>query len=210
MITEDRESSKQIEILKGESIRKYHVGKGLFFEFKADNITGRTTDKRKLGFVGKVLMRKTGRSIIAAYDDTDRFPEQSLYFTYGESSESSFYILAILNSSLMDFIYFHTALTNRDSIAQIKKVDLDALPFVKSGSTPLSEGLVKKIGGYGKEIHDSLGRLHNSKTEHERTALRRSVLALEKKIDDSVYELYGMSKEHQAAVDAWKGKTSLL
>src|ERR1035438_1049446 len=80
LITESQTNQRQTRTMKGDSITKYDIRKKYWFEFAPKNITGRTTDKTKLGARPKVLLRKTGNSIIATYDDSGIFPEQSLYF----------------------------------------------------------------------------------------------------------------------------------
>lgn len=129
LVTAHRVNNRQIQVLKGESIYKYVLTHVFYFDFTRKNITGRTTDRSKLGCSPKILIRKTGDSIVATLDESGVFPEQSLYFTYGETSIDLYCLLGLLNSRLMNFIFFHSSLTNRASIAQVKKVDLDELPI---------------------------------------------------------------------------------
>ena len=82
LIQEKQSNNRQIPTLKGDSIGRYCVRKQYWFEFKKQNITGRTTDIDKLGASPKILLRKTGDRIIATYDESRVFPEQSLYFLY--------------------------------------------------------------------------------------------------------------------------------
>lgn len=206
LITERRVNEKQIKILKGESIYKYIVCKVYFFEFKAANVSGRTINKEKLGFVPKILLRKTGTSIIAAFDDTGIFPEQSLYFTYGESNVDQFYLLGLLNSRLMSFIYFHSTLTNRASIAQAKKVDLDELPIKVLKDKKLSEMISENAR---KQTLD-VAAYHSEEMEHKRTVLRRRISARQIEIENAVYDLYALTSAQRALVENWNGLPQLL
>jgi len=132
MICETQTNQKQIPILKGRSIERYRTlaHKIFWFEFKKENITGRTTDKKKLSASPKILLRKTGNEIIATYDDTSIFPEQSLYFLYNNKTELNFkFILGLLNSKLLTFYFQIELLTNPDSIAQVKTKDLALIPI---------------------------------------------------------------------------------
>src|SRR3989344_4660368 len=67
LIHEDKTDPKQIPVLKGDCIGRYEIRKNYWFDFRRENITGRTTDTAKLGASPKILLRKTGDSIIATY-----------------------------------------------------------------------------------------------------------------------------------------------
>ncbi|MFO0955007.1 MAG: TaqI-like C-terminal specificity domain-containing protein [Candidatus Saccharibacteria bacterium] len=131
LVTSNREAIGQREILKGQSIGRYVIKHKLFFEFIDENITGRTRDKRKLGATPKVLLRKTGSEIIATYDNTGLYPEQSLYFLYSFTDNvQPLYLLAVLNSRLITWLYRSNFITNADSTPQLKNNDLDKFPIV--------------------------------------------------------------------------------
>ncbi len=77
-----------------------------YYEFVDVNIKGGTKDIKKLKNNNKVIVRKTGKSIIAALDNTGYAIEQSLYGIIPDREEiSSEYILGILNSKLIQWYY---------------------------------------------------------------------------------------------------------
>ena len=203
LITKRRTNSRQIRTMKGESIGRYEFKSYFWFEFAKNNITGRTTDRNKLGAVPKILLRKTGDTIIATYDDSGFFPEQSLYFLFNSKMELHFkYLLGILNSRLMNTYYWSKSLTNRDSIAQAKKVDLDQLPiriidFAKITEVQMHNDLVVLV--------DKMLKLHNqlrkSDFESQREPIERQIAATDNKIDELVYKLYGLTEEEIKIVE---------
>lgn len=147
-ITKQKKNNLQIPILKGESIHRYQLRNKFWFEFCDENLSGRTRDEKKLGKRFKVLLRKTGSDLIATFDDSGIYPEQSLYFIYTENdSEKELLssILAILNSKLMNCYYRNFAITNRDSIPQLKNVDLDKFPIILPEDFPPFVKLVDRI-----------------------------------------------------------------
>ena len=73
IITEERKNKRQIRAMKGDSIGRFETRKTYWFDFCRENITGRTTDQAKLGSIPKILLRKTGDSIIATYDESGIF-----------------------------------------------------------------------------------------------------------------------------------------
>ena len=129
LIADRRTSDDQIPVLKGESIERYAVRKEYWFDFRAENLTGRTRVPAKLGASPKILIRKTGDRLIAAYDDSGRFPEQSLYFLFGFRDFDPRFVLGILNSRLMGVYYEARCLTNRRTIAHAKMSDLARIPL---------------------------------------------------------------------------------
>ena len=130
LITTTRFGEEQIPVMKGDSIQRYTTRRTYWFTFRKKNITGRTTNQQKLGAVPKVLLRKTGASIISTFDESGTFPEQSLYFLYDfRKPISPLYLLGMLNSAFMTCYYQARSVTNIRSIAQVKKVDLDRLPI---------------------------------------------------------------------------------
>lgn len=203
LITRVRVSAPQQEILKGECITKYRTGKPLYFEFNRANITGRTTDTAKLGWRKKILLRKTGSRLIASYDDSDFFPEQSLYFTFGASAIDLHYLLGLFNSRLIGYIFNKTMLTNQDSMAQVKKVDLDALPIVVENVATDALDRMVAIAGAAKRIITDIAEFETATLEQRRTVLRRRIRAAEARIDLLTYQLYGLRAEEIKEVDEW-------
>lgn len=195
-IYESRQTEDQIEVLRGRSIARYSVKNNYYFEFKKSNITGRTTDISKLGFKEKVLLRKTGYPIIATFDETGKFPEQSLYFLYNVKNELSYkYLAAIINSKLFQFIYINCLVTNKDSTPQLKKTDLDRFPVYNFDFNNESD----------KQKHDNLVKLVETMLQlnkdlqaatlpEQKEQLQARISYTDKKIDQLVYQLYELTE----------------
>jgi type I restriction-modification system DNA methylase subunit len=206
LITPVRQSKSQIKTIKGDSIGRYELRKQYWFDFKKENITGRTTDVVKLGAPEKLLLRKTGDSVIATYDDSGVFPEQSLYFFYANRSSMSFkFILGILNSRLINAYYKAVCLTNKKSIAQVKKVDLDQVPIrVLNLRDPIDKSRHDQMVAKVEAILDAKKELANAKTDKDKTYYENKCAALDRQIDALVYDLYGMTKEEIEIVEQQK------
>jgi len=197
LIQETRTSVKQIRTIKGDSIGRYEMRKKYWFDFKKDNVTGRTVDPSKLGASPKILLRKTGDRIIATYDDSSLFPEQSLYFLYNNRSEMDFrFVLGILNSRLLTYYYRAKSLTNIRSIAQVKKVDLDQLPIISMDmSIPEEKDAHDRMVQLVEQMLSLHKELAEAKTEHDKSVLYRQIESTDEQIDRQVYALYGVTKE---------------
>ncbi len=203
LITITKERPSQIGTIKGNSIGRYVLKKIYWFDFKKQNITGRTTDKEKLGAIPKILLRKTGDRILAAFDSSGIFPEQSLYFLYNNQSNLNFkYFLGILNSSFVTFYYRNELITNKQSIAQLKKVHLDLIPirtidFSNSKDKSHHDKMVKLVDGM-LELNKQLAK---KKSSHNKTVLQRQIEATDWQIDELVYELYGLTEKEIKIVE---------
>jgi len=203
-ITENKISPKQIPVIKGDCIGRYVLLKNYFFEFIRDNITGRTTDRNKLGAKPKVLLRKTGNCIIATYTENDTYPEQSLYFLFDNQSDLSYlYFLGLLNSQFINFYYQVKSLTNRASIAQVKKMDLDKLPIrAIDFDDPEDVALHDRMVSLVEEMLELNKRLRETESPSTRKSLEAQIEHTDRKIDELVYELYGLTEKEIRIVES--------
>jgi type I restriction-modification system DNA methylase subunit len=197
LITNTQRNKSQIQTLKGDSIGRYEHRKGYWFEFRRDNITGRTTNKKKLGAKPKVLLRKTGDSIIATFDDSGIFPEQSLYFLYAGKMELDFkYLLGVINSNFMNWFFKKNCLTNEQSIAQVKTVDLVKLPIrTIDFSDATDKSRHDKMVSLVEQILAAKKQVAMAKTDADHEFYRNRCNALDNQIDTLVCELYDLSSE---------------
>jgi type I restriction-modification system DNA methylase subunit len=197
LLHKERVNDKEIRVVKGESIGQYE-NKGFFwFEFSDENLTGRTRDAGKLGVKEKVLIRKTGADIIATFDDSGVYPEQSLYFLYGANRDTLLYLLALLNSKLINAYYRNFAVTNRDTTPQLKNIDLDKFPIrAPSDETRVHLArLVQKAIALNREIQTTL--LHSDRWN----SLKSELAETRKFIDRAVYDLYGLTEEEKQIIE---------
>jgi hypothetical protein len=183
-ITTERRHSKQIETRKGSDIEPFRILPPRYFHFCPENITGRTTNKSVLGSVPKVLLRKTGDTLIAAYDASGCYPEQSLYFLYDADNEDAYWAaLGLLNARLFTFLYRTRFVTNLDSTAQLKKKDLDRFwihrGFPDSRCVRLSKVISRKAAQGGR-VDSELADLNGV-----------------------VYEVFGVGSELERKIDAF-------
>jgi type I restriction-modification system DNA methylase subunit len=195
LIYETQTNKQQIATLKGDSIRRYELLKKYWFVFKRENITGRTTDKLKLGASPKILLRKTGDRIIAAYDDSGIFPEQSLYFLYDNITAMDFkFILGVLNSKLLTHYFRAKVLTNKESIAQVKKVDLEKIPIPV---LDLTDAVQQDKHLRLVQLVENVMRLKTARTDKGK--VENEIARIEDRIDALVNELYELT-EHEIAM----------
>lgn len=133
-ITKEKIKDSQVEMLKGENIKKFNVLNKYYYEFLPENIKGGTKNISKLKSPLKIIVRKTGNKIISALDTSGYIIEQSLYGIINLDNKYLYkYILAILNSKLMEWYYLNFLVTNLNSTPQIKKYSLNKIPIKVCG-----------------------------------------------------------------------------
>jgi len=186
-VTKNRVSSLQVEILKGESISRFSVINKLYYEFVPQNIKGGTKNIKKLARPFKIIVRKTGKKIIAALDTKGDIVEQSLYGIINLSHEFSYkYVLAILNSKLIEWYYINFLITNINSTPQIKKYSLNRIPIkcCDKESQKEVEDIVDKI----------ILKIENLKSSNSTGLIKddKNIENLQRKIDEKIFNLYGI------------------
>jgi len=190
-VVEDRQDDKQIKVFKGKNILKFGVRNNYYFDFKKENLAGGTQDKEKLSKKNKVFLRKTGIDIMASFDDSGTYPEQSVYFIYTDedkSEEELKVLCALLNSKLLNCFYRNFAITNRDATPQLKKVDLDKFPIILPKDTKFFSERVDKLMNLNTRLLE-LGDKTTSETKDIKDTIDKNI----EEINKNVYNIYGLT-----------------
>ena len=212
-LTENQEKRSQICVLKGQNINYFSKSKNGWFNFEKRNLIGGTQDLEKLGKKYKVLLRKTGIDLIATFDDSGVFPEQSLYFIYTEedkNKEDLVYLTGLLNSTLMNGYYRNFAITNRDATPQLKKMDLDKFPIIIP-SQQIKEkinSIVLELMKLQKPYLSICSKVANSDASkkgyydlvEEKNRLKNAGDKFETRLNEIIYDLYGIAEAEKKII----------
>lgn len=175
-ITPSKINKSQVQILKGENIKKFQLLNNYYYDFIPCNIKGGTNDIKKLTSKNKIVVRKTGKCLIAAIDTKGYIIEQSLYgIICVDKKFSPYYILGLLNSKLIQWYYLNFLVTNINSTPQIKKFSLDKIPVNNSNFL------------YRKKIEELVYKLVNQKKQNS---------VLEDKLNELIFDLYGINDDY--------------
>jgi hypothetical protein len=151
----------------------------------------------------KIILRQTSDIIRAVIDDGCYYNLNNIYnIEITDTNYSYEYLLGVLNSKLMIYVYQAIVPERGKVFAEIKKVNLDRLPI------PILD-LSKKTD---RAAHDKLVSLVDQmlalkkKEQVEtvpqtKTMIGRQIQALDKQIDTLVYELYGLTEEEIKVVE---------
>lgn len=161
----------------------------------------RARDERIFLKEKKFLGVITEDEIIVALDRVEYYATDGIYLFGLKEEVNDYYILSILNSKLLVFIYRLLALESGRVLAQVKPTLLSSIP-IPNYEKNNSENLILKA-----EVLESLiKKFKEAKTPQEKTALQRQIKSTDKQIDQLVYKLYGLTEEEIKIVEKTDGK----
>jgi hypothetical protein len=173
-------SGNSVRILQGENISRYFL-KGEKVYISKENIK-KDIDRYSHE---KLVIRQLGDNINATLSQEAEISLQSVYCLYSKRNEyENKYILAILNSKLINFLYQNLFAEKqtfpRILIENIKKINI---PLPKNGKDKFLIDLVNQI------------------LAHKQSDPTAATGDLEQQIDKLVYELYGLTEEEIKIVE---------
>jgi len=130
-LSSDKLNSSYKKYLQGRHINQYKISpEKLFIRFDINKLHSNTDENVYLQ-KEKLLVRKTGNVLIAAYDSKQYYTDQSIYNLYPLKYKdlNLKYILALLNSKMMNFYFNKKMVTNPDVFPYIKGIHLKQLPI---------------------------------------------------------------------------------
>lgn len=152
----------------------------------------------------RVYLRKiVGETLYATYNNEENIPDQSVYIGIKREgiSFSLKYILGILNSRLM--VYFFRYMNNEfdELFPQIKVTEFKKLPIRNLRLTDKNDKAIhEKITHLVDQMLEGKKKLNESKSDRDKEFYTRKCEALDKQIDDAVFELYGLTEEEKQIV----------
>ncbi len=151
----------------------------------------------------KIMIRQTADRVIGAYDPEGWYCLKSVIIVQlpEMSKMSHLYLLGILNSSLIDFLYQQLVSEKGRVFPEVKPVQLVRLPirvidFGKPEDVQLHDRLVDLVQrAQLEDAHLTTSTIHMA-TGNNST----SMSGLEQQIDDVVFQLYGITKIEAAEI----------
>lgn len=189
--------SGDVPFLVGEDISRYQTRGAHWLELGHPDIPARDYKEPELYRGWKILIRKTGEGINATLDK-DSYVIQVVYiFKPKEARTDLYHTLGILNSKLMAF-YYHSKFGQKERgvfphLTQNKVLQLPIV--VPKGNRSTISGLVSQLlVAYGEL--SKLGGIHLDREAE----IRARVSDLENRVDDAVFDLYGITEQDRAFV----------
>jgi hypothetical protein len=148
----------------------------------------------------KIVVRQTGDSLIAAIDSSKYLCLNNIHVLIPNNNNFSnpLFLLGIINSKLMNW-YYHTLNPEiGEALAEVKKTHVAKLPIKEY--TP-SEKQHVKIVFLVTSMLSLNKKLPLAHTGQEKTVIQRQIDSTDRRIDELVYELYGLTQEEIRIVD---------
>jgi type II restriction/modification system DNA methylase subunit YeeA len=134
----------------------------------------------------KIIYRQTSKDIIATIDTNCNYNDKTVHIVVNneKSNFDLYFVLGLLNSSLLNFYLHFYKQESGKAFAQIKTVDIKAMPFIYEES--ISVSIKQKV--------TQILLLKKDNPEVDTTAL-------EAEIDTLVYKLYNLTDEEISIVE---------
>jgi len=152
----------------------------------------------------KILLREIALNIECCYDDERYYTLNKVYSVQPIAEYDLKYLLAVLNSKLLSFYFRHQFEDAHVSggYLQFKKIYTSQIPVYRIDFSDKKEkakhdhlvALGEKIVGLNKQLHAA------EENSNEWEQLKSEIEKTDKKIDEAVYGLYGLTEEEIKAV----------
>jgi type I restriction-modification system DNA methylase subunit len=211
---------------------KYDRSKSLFTEVKAKNykpvLDGRNINRYELAWGGqylsydvknihsckrtdifeaneKIFFRRVGDRLIATYDDKQFYALNTLVvITPREQMIFSLkYLLALINSSLLNFYYVKYLKSTKKVFSEIQARQLAQLPIrTISFDDPADVARHDQIVSLVDQMLELNKKLAESKMPQTTEMLKRQIESTDRQIDQLVYKLYDLTDEEIKIVES--------
>lgn len=190
------ESEKDIgvPIVKQYQFSKYSdISEGSYITKKRfSEICSSTSDRFKKIMQDKIVIAEDALFITATLDSNKMIPQGGVYFAVPTSDLNIKFLLGLINSRVLSVLYeiLYSGMHMGGGYLRYRSKFLENLPFPKS-SIGLKESLQKPI----IKLVDQILAITKYKNYPENPDKQVKVRKLEKKIDQIVYKLYGLTPE---------------
>ena len=147
------------------------------------------------------MMRQTSDVPRVCFDDSQVFCQNSVFLIYSDSVALR-YLLSILNSRLLRFVYRFLNPQLGKTFAEIKPSAIKQLPirtidFSNKSDKAAHDRMVKLVD----RMLDLHKKLATAKSPLDKERIPRNIEATDRKIDKLVYDLYGLTEDEIRIVE---------
>lgn len=178
------------KVLDGKNINTYYLKWGNMYVHYGDWLHRKRNEKYFIN--PKILIRQIGQTPIATYDDKRYYALNTLYCLINNSNISLKYILAIINSKIGKWFWSKHNADFKVIFPKIKKRQIEAIPIkIVSLSNKNYITIIKNVD----KILFLNKQLQSIKLKTQRLQIRRTIIHAERKIDELLYNLYGLGED---------------
>jgi adenine-specific DNA-methyltransferase len=176
-------------LISGGQIQRYSLKyEGYFINLDPDLLWAGGWDP-KIVSGKKLLLRKTGDSLITTYDNKGYYHLDNLHsIVLANKNFNLKYILAVLNSKLMNHYYHLISLELGRAMAQTDIETIEQLP-IKKAPQITQRGIAKLVD----KILLLNEQLQKTKTSKQAEDLKKEIETVDQKIEEKVRKIYGFA-----------------
>lgn len=127
-LSENKKDDRYIPVFRWRDIDRYLTKKNVMYVLFDPKQLWSNTDKNKLSKNPKILIRQTGDSITATYDEAWNYPMDTLH-SFFDSKINLKYILAVINSQIFNRVFQIFVDEGEKVFAEVKIAILKELPL---------------------------------------------------------------------------------
>lgn len=170
-------------LLRGSLIQRYNVTWHENYWIQYGQWLAAPRKPEIFEYPNKIVIRQTGDTIIATMIDNKFICRDNLHICIPKNEKIELmYVLGLLNSKLMDFVYTYINPEKGEVLAQVKKNHIENLPVI-----------------YNKEWEPTILNFVSQLLTDKINGL--DTLDLENKIDSIVFHIYGLTYDEVLIVD---------
>jgi hypothetical protein len=194
-------SKKSKRLIAGRCINRYSIiFQDKYIEFDENDISN--FKSKEIYENKKILMRRIGLSIIAAFDIDNYYNVCDVYNLLTKKNTDLKYILGLLNSKVLSYFLRTKYYNSKKLFPKIPITYLEKLPIPKIDFTNRSEKLMHdKLVQLVEQMLENQKYLHEAKSDDDKKLYHNICDSLDKQINQLVYKLYDLSEEEIRIVE---------
>lgn len=192
------------EVLDGRHIERYYTGRSPnYFKFDLSKIH---SCKREDIFLldEKIFFRRVGKGLVGTLDSQRKYALNTLVVV-SPTSDCQLnlrFVLGLFNSSFLSFLYLQFLKSSKKVFSEIQARQVEQLPLpFRSPANQREANQHDRLVTFVDEMIAAKKNLVGARTDRDRQHFERKCVALDRQIDQLVYELYGLTPEEIALVE---------
>jgi type I restriction-modification system DNA methylase subunit len=182
------------QYLRGSDINRYYLDNKTVRFIKYGEWLAEPRPAAKFDSDIKIFMRQTGDSLIAALDDQKLLCLNNMHVLVPKPNINEIelkFILGIINSRLLNWIYQNRNPEKGEALAEVKKTNVAQLPIKTLKS--ISDKTKNEISALVDQLLLLNKDLISAKIPSQIDQLKNKIDYLNKKIDNQVYQIYNLN-----------------
>ncbi len=194
-------------LLRGSNINRFEIKWNMDYWISYGNWLAEPRYSASFDAKEKIVIRQTGDTLIATLDTEQFIVRDNLYtIIFIDERYNLRYFLGLINSKVLDYFYQSLNPEKGEALAQVKRENIAKLPIqVIDFKNPKEKSMHDKM----VDLVDKMLELNKKKIalppSSKRDKIEREIQITDEKIDELVYELYGISEKERKIIEA-RGK----